>query len=148
MGITKHEVPGGWVELRDTDEVSERFARRMRALQFQMSTNADVMKVISSQDDLKGALEANPELAVQVGAAISSAMPVIDQLGDVTIVARVTSWSFGMPCTEDSVLDLPGPAYEALKELCADTLAAIRVDTEPSPDPKATTPATTDSETQ
>ena len=71
------------------------------------------------------ALQASPDLndkSEQEKVAASLDLSIIDEfneLNDLTILARVESWSFASPITLDSLGDLIAADYDILKEECA-----------------------------
>jgi hypothetical protein len=145
-----HDIPGGRVELRDPDEVLELHARRIRALRMAMAQNADVLAGVKEVQAKEAAgVELTDEDEMAAVQAMAPAMPIIQELEDATIAARLKSWSFDdedgnpLPPKVESLVFIPAKAWQALKELCASTVSEIEVDTEISPDPKAITPLST-----
>jgi hypothetical protein len=98
----------------------------------------------NTPEAIKRNVDANEGL---IAAQLGDGMVLIDQMQDASIMARLKEWSFTdedgaiLPIVADSLLDLPGGAYDVLKELCKDL--PMGLDLEPSPDPKAPTPSIT-----
>ncbi len=147
----KHEIDGGWVLLRDPSEVTERGRRKVRNVMFELAAVPGMDKIFdlaqadgNTPDAVKRNVEANEGL---IASQLGDGMSLIDQMQDASIMARLKEWSFldenggALPLVADSLLDLPGGAYDALKELCKDL--PMGLDLEPSPDPKAPMPSIT-----
>lgn len=124
MSIHHEELPGGgWADLRDTAEVSERLRRPIRAIQMKLARDPAFSGVVAEAakkgvDAVKGMAEA--EAAQMVAQMGEESAGLLDELNDRLIVARVMGWSYGPDVSLDALLDLPGPAYDRLKELCAE----------------------------
>lgn len=150
---SKHDLPGGWVLLRDPEEVTERGRRKIRSIMFDMASMPGMETIVGlagadsavpDKEKIAAAVEANSDAIV---AQMGPALGLIDALQDASILARVKEWSFTtedghpLPVEAESLLDLPGTAYDILKDLCKDL--PVGLDTSPSPDPKARTSSST-----
>jgi hypothetical protein len=67
----------------------------------------------------------------------------LDELTDRVIVSRVAGWSYEQPVSADALLELPGGAYDRLKELTAAGALAPGPDFAPSMDPASPTAPST-----
>lgn len=124
MTIKRENLPGGgWADLRDMAEVSERLRRPIRAIQMKLAKDPAFAGVVAEAskkgvDAVKGMAEA--EAAQMVAQMGDESAGLLDELNDRAIIARVVGWSYEAPVSLDALLDLPGPDYDRLKELCAD----------------------------
>lgn len=124
MTIKRENLPdGGWADLRDRADISERLRRPIRAIQMKLARDpafASVVKAAQAKG-IHGVKDLDEgeaaEMAAQMGDESAAAL---DELNDRLILARVAGWSYGDEVTADALLDLPGPAYDRLKELCAE----------------------------
>lgn len=123
MSITRHALPSGaTVDLRDPQEVVERYKRPIRTLQMALARDpafAGVVETAKEQgikaiSDIGEAQAA--DMATQMGA---NTMDLMDQLSDRVIISRVVGWSFDADVCLDALLDLTSGDYEKLKELTA-----------------------------
>lgn len=92
------EVPGGWVNLRDPDTVTER--QRRPFVRLMMAHGQDWANVETDEDG-------NPKVD-------PSALPVMQEMQEAAILALVAEWSFDAPVTPDGLLDIPPKAYDRL----------------------------------
>jgi hypothetical protein len=97
--LSRHDISGGWVELRDPKKVPEKLRRPVK------------YAVFASQ---------NVAAAVEAKTLTVDQFVSVDALTDAAIVALVAEWSFEQPLTGDGLLDLPGDAYDAVTELVKD----------------------------
>lgn len=124
MSINRENLPGGgWADLRDPAEVSERLRRPIRAIQIKLAKDPAFAGVVAEAAKkgaaaVKGMAEA--EAAAMVTQMGEESASLLDELNDRLIIARVMGWSYDVPVSLDALLDLPGPAYDRLKELCAE----------------------------
>jgi hypothetical protein len=126
---TRHDVPGGWAEVRAADEVPERLRRKVISAMGAMVADPDTVAAVQSADTPEDA-------AAQVGIGL------LDEMGamqDAMICAVVASWSFGDTVSVDALLDLPAKTYDALAEIATPLLDAMMPNFDPTPDPKAPT---------
>lgn len=110
----KIEFPGGWAKIRDPQDVTEKQRRPLGKLQRRLAG--------SSIADALLALDGKPT-EEQVKALVQPVLgsddwDLLDESGDLLIVALVEEWSFEKPITVDEVQNLPGKAYKALREAC------------------------------
>lgn len=124
MTIKRENLPGGgWADLRDMAEVSERLRRPIRAIQIKLARDPAFGGVVAEAskkgvDAVKGIGEAEAaQMVTQMG---DESAALLDELNDRAIIARVVGWSYDEPVSMDALLDLPGPAYDQLKALCAE----------------------------
>lgn len=124
MSIYRQNLPdGGWADLRDMAEVSERLRRPIRAIQIKLARDPAFADVVA--EAAKKGAQAVKGMAEDEAAKMASQMGdesagLLDELNDRLIIARVVGWSYDADVSMDALLDLPGPAYDRLRELCAD----------------------------
>ena len=100
------ELPdGAWAELRNPRSVPERLRRPVTKMMFQISQQ----QTETINNDF-----VDPEMVL-----------VYSELNDLLIVARVAAWSYDLPISVDSVLDLPGDAYEILQAKAAESMTEM-----------------------
>lgn len=142
MGITRQHLPGGgWADLRDPAEVPERLRRPVRAIQIRLAKDPAFGQVIVNAKDkgVKALADIDEAQAVEMVSAIGDdSMTLMDDLNDRLVISRVAGWSYGDEVTMDALLDLPGAAYDKLRELCAEG-ALDDVDFSPSQAPDSPT---------
>jgi hypothetical protein len=111
--MSKVDVPGGWISLRDPKRVKERDRRPIMAkaasLRASMTDEANL--------DLIGAYELN----------------------DLVAVALIESWSFGDTVSIEVLTDLESTSYDAIQKVTAPLLAQLMPSFEPTPDPDSPT---------
>ncbi|MFE8944497.1 hypothetical protein [Streptomyces sp. NPDC007856] len=147
MAIHRHQLPGGaWADLRDASEVSERLRRPVRAIQMKLAQNPAFAGVVKDAQD-KGVKQMDDidesdalKMAQDMG---DEAFALMDDLNDRLILSRVAGWSFDFPVTLDTLQDLPGPAYDKLKEVCADGALDNGPDFSPSTEAESPTAPST-----
>lgn len=123
--MTRVELPGGaWAELRGVNEVSERLRRPV----VNLCIRANELGVFDEGAD------GNPSTPSTEG------LEVVEALQDHVCVALIASWSFDLPITVDTVVDIPGPAYDALRVATAPLFLELMPDFGPSNPSDRTTP--------
>lgn len=132
---TRLELPdGGWADLLDPRKVSERKRRPITRLLLALASDGGLAEIEASGDAPDAAA------AARIAASLSGdALAAMDDLNDALVVALVDVWSFDVPCNAESVADLPGDAYEALRDACAPFLTDLMPNFAPSPDPGSPT---------
>jgi hypothetical protein len=117
--MTKHNVTGGWVDIRDPQDVPERLRRKI--------TNLSV----------QGA----PLIAQLEGKEMPDVTDIefIESFNDNLAMALVANWSFDKPITGEGLLDLPGPVYDEIQKLCVPLVQQLMPNFGVDPDPKVTT---------
>lgn len=135
------EVPGGWVELRDPDEVPERLQRPVRYASMQLGRFPNMRR--SAELQAQGLPRPDELLDAIALEMADGAMEALDTLTRLQIVARVAAWSFG-DVSEAVLDDLPTKTYRAVAALvdAAEPVAENLAD--PSGDPDSPTPPSTD----
>lgn len=118
---------GAWAQLRDPDEITERQRRPLQRLQ-----RRTIMKAL-------------PHLALE-GVEIDKVSPAeflnklapllsdedldaLEEIDDHVIVTLVESWSFDVPVSLDSTLDLPSKQRKALLAECNKLMGRVMGDT-------------------
>lgn len=143
MSITRHQLPGGaWADLRDPAEVPERLRRPVRAIQMRLAKDPAFSSVVqdATAKGVQQASDIDDSQAVAMMTAMGDeAAGLLDELNDRLIVSRVVGWSFEAPVGMDGLLDLPGPVYDQLRELCAEGALQSGPDFSPSTDPESPT---------
>lgn len=113
-------VPGGWVDVREPEDVPERLRRRVTLLS---STAANMAERLAD----------TPE------AAQASDVEFVLNFNDAIVLCLVMGWSWDYPVTSDGLLDLPGPAYDAIVQHAQTQVGRLVPSFAIDPDPKATT---------
>ena len=114
---------GAWAVLRSPSAVPERLRRPVVKAMF-----AGIAAASQTTDNVG-----------QDALAMVDNLEVYSELNDLVIVARVAEWSFDLPIVLDSILDLPGNAYDHLKLVCAEGLQDMMPDFSLSNDPDSPT---------
>lgn len=147
MSITRHLLAAGaWADLRDPQDVSERLRRPVRAIQMRLAKDPAFAGVVAEAKDkgVKALEDIDESAAVQMATAMGDeSMELMEELNDRLILSRVAGWSFEAEITADGLLDLPGAAYDTLKELCAKGGLDGEADFSPSTDPASPTEPST-----
>jgi hypothetical protein len=125
---------GATALLRDPQSVTERARRPISRLQSRLAAGpvGDLLR-------RKGTLSDDEFESESLKLLATDDWDLLDQIADNLIVALVASWSHPVAPSLDSVLDLPTPDYEALKEATAKYQGALMPDFEPSPDAESPT---------
>lgn len=135
----RHDLPGGWAELRSADDLTERQARPVRHAYANLARA--IVENVDPETDTATLTEA--ELLRMIGPGYIDAR---DDYQDALIVAYVSAWSWEAPTTEAADV-LPIGTFNALIEL---VVAADRQTDDFTPDgaadPKAPTDDSSDSE--
>jgi hypothetical protein len=140
----RHDVPGGWVELREPGEVPERLRQPVKIVSAKLAQfkgmrkaadRANAAGVTDSQS--LAALDEATEQAI--AEEMGEAMEHLIRLQNLTILSRVAAWSFSDSVTIDGLLDLPASTYDAVEGLCGKA-ADLAEDLGPNPDPASPTP--------
>lgn len=131
------------MEIREADEVPERLRQPTLIVSAKLAKYKWVRKAGELQSS--GVKEDDLPEDVKQGMAediADGALEHILRLEGLTILSRVTAWSFGDVVNMDSLLDLPGKTYTAVKDLSG-SAADLSEDMGPTPDPASpTTPST------
>ena len=135
----RHDLPGGWVELRASSDLTERQARPVRKAYTTFASS--LARAIGPDVDTDALTEA--DLMRLIGDDYIDAR---DAYQDALIVAYVVGWSWEAP-TSDAADVLPITVYSSLVELCEEADRA-KPDLGPdgASDPKAPTGTLPDSE--
>lgn len=141
--MSRIELPDGeWAELRDPKKVPERLRRPAKAASFEMYRTRqkqleETASTASPAAPAAGAWGAPPEdeVAPPVDDGTGYSLDQITASVDAGIVALVASWSFGDVVTEDTLLDLPSDAYDAIVAAVTPMIAEMFQTMEPSTDP-------------
>ena len=116
-------VTGGWVELREPEEVPERLRRPIVNI---------TMSGIPLQAKLDSLLE-NPEQADSND--LAQFMAFSTEFGDKAALAFIKEWSFPDPITSESIQDLPSKVFDeiqaAISPLANRLLPNFGVDVDP-----------------
>lgn len=115
--MSKHEITGGWVVLRNPELVPERLRRPLFGSTVQGQKFADAEEVTAE------------------------ALDFLSDFNDNLAIAMIESWSFGDAITKDALLDLAGRTYDDIRKLVAPFVSKLVPDfsLEGADDPKATT---------
>ena len=129
------ELPkDNWAELREPDEVSERGRRPiLSAITRVTPAGWEALKKLNPEE-VKAAVgsgEPNDEVVAKVSTLANDDLAALQAANDWCIVALVREWSFAQPITIDGALDLPGAAYDLLRDACAPAIETLFVSFEP-----------------
>lgn len=120
----------GWAELRDPAAVPVRLRRPVEKMLFDISQSNGTEALANNAGDQE---QAAAELAANIDGELFSKF---NDLNDLLILARVAAWSFDLPITLYSVLDLPAGDYYLLQEATAKDITEMMPnfaqDTDPS----------------
>jgi len=120
----------GWAELRDPAAVPVRLRRPVEKMLFDISQSNGTEALANNAGNQE---QAAAELAANIDGELFSKF---NDLNDLLILARVAAWSFDLPITLDSVLDLPAGDYYLLQEATAKDITEMMPnfaqDTDPS----------------
>ncbi|RJQ68078.1 hypothetical protein D5S17_32770 [Pseudonocardiaceae bacterium YIM PH 21723] len=130
MPTTVQLPDGAHALLRDAAQVPERLRRPYVAVQTRMGALASSVPETLPEDERKR----------QVGIKVMTEQPgLLSELTDTLMLALISNWSYDMPVTADSLLDLPVAAYDTLKAACEKQSSGLMVSFEPTPDPDSPT---------
>lgn len=123
--MAKHIVLPGeqWADFRDGEEVTEKHRRKI------LTKNADLaraVKAIENGDDPERILSA-------------AELQGVNEAQDALIIALLKGWSYELPLSEESLLELPGKAYDQLKKESAPEIGKILPDFSVDTDPDSPT---------
>lgn len=111
--MNKIEIGENWIVLRNPENVSERLRRPIIALTL-------------------AARNAMPE---NIEDADENTIKFVNDFNDLLVIAMVESWSFGAIVSLETLLDLSGKNYEAVRDIAApfvkELLPSFAVDTDP-----------------
>jgi hypothetical protein len=116
---------GEWAKLREPKEVRERDRRPLEKVQRSLlgSGLGDAL-IERAQAGVENVSEAEMVELLRPHLA-DDAMDLISDADDLLIKALVEEWSYETPITVETIQDLPGRAYDALKEACGPLLNAV-----------------------
>ncbi len=127
------QLPDGQTaHFRDPGQVPERLRRPVSRALMSSMRGLDSVEVDPATGDVRELTER--EIGERMIA--SGGMDALDDANDLLVLALVTGWSYDAPVTLEALLDLPGDAYDALREESAPHLWAMlpknfRVDKDP-----------------
>lgn len=140
--MTRHDLTsGGWVELRPAKAVPERLRRPVKTRMTRLLANKAFAETVgmAQADGLASLQDIDDERATELVEQMADSLPLLDEVNDLVVVARVAAWSYGDSVTVDALLDLPGDVYDELRALCAAGVADLMPDFGPSQDEKSPT---------
>lgn len=134
------ELPGGWADLRPVSDITERMRRPIKRLSTRLTSFPSFMDAVKDGTAATaGGAEMTQAEQLALAAAMGDAFDVLEDLQDALVVAVTRGWSWDFPVTADGVLDLPGPALDALRKAVAPWQTALNPNFEPTPDPASPT---------
>lgn len=122
------DLPGGAsAEFRDPQSLTEGQRRPVRRKMLELSDTAK-SAAVATNGDIKAATEMAKTMT-------ADDLDIMQDVADLVTVALVTSWTFGVePPTVADLLNLPGPAYDALTSAAMAHMGAfVGVDFTPTP---------------
>ena len=123
----------GWAERRDPAAVPVRLGRPVEKMLFEISQANGVDALANNAGN---EIEAAAEIVANIDTDLFSKF---NDLNDLLILARVAAWSFDMPITLDSVLDLPAGDYYILQEATAKDITEMMPNFAQDHDPSSPT---------
>lgn len=139
------ELPGGWADLRPVSDITERMRRPIKRLTAKLTSFPQFMDAVKeASESTKGGGELTPAEQVALAAGMGDAFDALEELQDALVVAVVRGWSWEGGVTVDGVLDLPGPALDALRKAVGPWQNAMNPNFEPTPDPETPTEPSSD----
>ena len=129
--MAKVSLPNdAWATIRARGEITERVSRQVSRAVVNSSAVAAKLNKLGFLDDDPNTYDAYKSLTDDEQVELNYVQTAL-------ILGFVSSWSFDGAVTEDSVLDLPAPVYEALATACLNEYADVNEVDEL--DPKAPT---------
>lgn len=135
------ELPGGCADLRPVSDITERMRRPIKRLSAKLTSYPAFMDAVQGAQQATGGgkSELTESEKLAIAASMGEAFDVLEELQDALVVAVTRGWSWDAPVTPDGVLDLPGPALDALRQAVAPYQRALNPNFEPTPDPASPT---------
>lgn len=131
------QLPGGWADLRPVSDITERMRRPIKRLSTRLTSYPGFMEAVAQGNAAGGELTSEQQLAI--AASMGEAFDVLEELQDALVVAVTRGWSWQQPVSADGVLDLPGPALDALRQAVSPWQTAMNPSFEPDPAPTSPT---------
>ncbi|MEE4546777.1 hypothetical protein V2S66_33035 [Streptomyces sp. V4-01] len=139
------ELPGGWADLRPVSDITERMRRPIKRLTAKLTSYPAFMDAVKdASETTKGGAELSAADQLALAAGMGDAFDALEELQDALVVAVVRGWSWEGGVTTDAVLDLPGPALDALRKAVGPWQNAMNPNFEPTPDPASPTEPSSD----
>ena len=123
--MSRPNVTGGWVELRDPKLVPERLRR----------------PIVTRASDIGSKAREIADAGVDQAASMVDAATLTGmfEFNDLLVVALVKEWSFESAITVDGLLDLPGGVYDELQRIVTPLLSDVMPSFEPAQEPDSPT---------
>ena len=120
----KVDLGNGWAKLRDPHEVKQRQRKPLAKVQRALlgSNIGDVLVQRHAQGEDVSEEEISKLLQPLLA---DEAMDLFEDSDDLLILALVEEWSFEVPITQEGIGELPGRAYDALRNACRPLLNAV-----------------------
>jgi hypothetical protein len=100
-----------WANLKSKGEISERVSRELGRTLMESSYIADKLNKAGFDDADASTYHLYAQLTPDEQTGLNAIQTVL-------IRSFTTSWSFEQPITDDAIVDLPKPVYDALAEAC------------------------------
>jgi hypothetical protein len=123
----------GWAELRDPAAVPVRLRRPVEKMLFEISQANGVDALANNAGN---EVEAAAEIVANIDLDLFSKF---NDLNDLLILARIAAWSYDLPITLDSVLELPSGDYQILQEVTAKDITEMMPNFAQDNDPSSPT---------
>lgn len=123
----KVNVTGGWVELREPEEVPEKLRRPIINVTMMGIPLRNDFDTITTDPD-----NADPE-------KLAAFLRFSAEFGDLAAMAFLREWSFPEPITSDNVQNLPGKVFDEIQSAIAPLVQRLLPNFGVDPDPKAPT---------
>ncbi|BBB00572.1 hypothetical protein RVR_10571 [Actinacidiphila reveromycinica] len=139
------ELPGGWADLRPVSDITERMRRPIKRLSAKLTSFPEFMNAVQAGNAATAdGSEMTQAQQLALAASMGDAFDVLEELQDALVVAVTRGWSWDFAVTVDGVLDLPGPALDALRQAVAPYQNALNPNFDPTPAPGSPTGPSSD----
>lgn len=120
---------GGWAKLRTPEEVPERKRRPLAKVQ-RLLIGSNIGEALVNRAEQGEEVTEDEVNALLRPHLADDAMDLFDQSDDLLMYALLEEWSYDKPITVDEIQDLPGAAYDKLRDECRPLLNAVLGNTE------------------
>lgn len=123
---------GKRANLRPVNAVTERQRRPLVKARTKLASNQEFAQAVTKLNDGKGKLTKAEETAV--ASQLGDVLAVIEEMGDLCVVAAVESWDYGFEVSYDNLLDISAQDLDELRRISAPYLNELMPDFSPSRD--------------
>jgi hypothetical protein len=124
---------GAWAKLRDPQDVTERKRRPLAKIQRVIAGTPIGSVLLERELERPGEEITEDEMGKILRPFLGDeAMDKFEDSDDLLIYALVEEWSIDSPITVETIQDLPGRAYDALRDACRPLLNQVLGNSEES----------------